>query len=163
MPYSNLSATLSDADKTAILTKINEITALLPFLLNLTPDERRGLQAMGDGNEPFITKAITYAEANPQFVPPYLNVAEFRKDVNLVIQITPILQALAQLMEGLRDTALAAGSEAFAESRVFYKSVQVAAGLNVPGADTIAEDLGQRFAGQGQSTPPPEPPPEPAP
>lgn len=158
MPYANISAVLSDADKTAALTKINEIKALLPFLINLTADERQGLQAMGDGNEPFITKAVGYAEANPLLVPPYLNVPEFRKDVNLVVQVTPVEQALAQLVEGVRDTKLAVGHEAYGEARTFYKSAQTAAGLNVPGADTIADDLGERFAGQGGSTPTPPPP-----
>jgi hypothetical protein len=50
------------------------------------------------------------------------------------------------------------GHEAYREALTFYRAVQQAAELNVPGADTIADDLGQRFAGQGGSTPPPPPP-----
>ena len=64
MPYANISATLSDADKTAIITKLNEAKALLTFLINLTGAEKKGLQSLTAGNEPFVTKALTYAEAN---------------------------------------------------------------------------------------------------
>jgi hypothetical protein len=41
MPNDNrISAEVAPADKTAILTKITEINTLLPFLINLTKDER---------------------------------------------------------------------------------------------------------------------------
>ena len=91
MPYANLSATLIDADKTSILTDLNDIKTLLPFLINLTKDEHRGLQSLTSGNEPFVSKALAYAEANPQLVPPYLDVPEFRKDFNLALPLQSIL------------------------------------------------------------------------
>jgi hypothetical protein len=49
MPDENrISAALTDANKTAILQKISEIRALLPFLVNLTPDERQTLPKLGE-------------------------------------------------------------------------------------------------------------------
>lgn len=158
MPYGNISSVLSDTDKTAILTKLNDIKALLTFLVNLTKDEKRGLQSLSPGNEPFVTKALTYAEANAGLVPPYLNVPEFRKDYNLALALQAILQVSSPLQEGLEDTGAAAGHEAYKAALTFYGAVQQAAQLNVPGADTIADDLAQRFAGQGPSSPPPPPP-----
>jgi len=161
MPYGNISSVLSDADKTAILTKLNDIKVLLTFLVNLTKDEKRGLQSLSPGNEPFVTKALTYAEANAGLVPPYLNVPEFRKDYNLALALQAVLQVSSPMQESLEDTTAAVGHEAYKAALTFYGSVQQAAQLNVPGADTIADDLAQRFAGQGNSTPPPPPPPNP--
>ncbi len=160
MPYANLSATLIDADKTSILTDLNDIKTLLPFLINLTKDVHRGLQSLTSGNEPFVSKALAYAEANPQLVPPYLDVPEFRKDFNLALTLQAILQISTPLQESIEDTARAVGHEAYRAALVFYKTAQQAAELNVPGADTIADDLGERFAGQGTTTPPapPNPP-----
>ncbi len=158
MPYGNISNVLADADKTAILTKLNDIKALLTFLVNLTKDEKRGLQSLSPGNEPFVTKALTYAEANAGLVPPYLNVPEFRKDYNLALALQAILQVSSPLQEGLEDTGAAVGHEAYKAALTFYGAVQQAAQLNVPGADTIADDLAQRFAGQGPSSPPTPPP-----
>ena len=124
MPYANLSNTLSDADKTSILTDLNDIKTLLPFLINLTKDEHRGLQSLTSGNEPFVTKALTYAEANPQLVPPYLDVPEFRKDYNLALALQTILQVSTPMQESMEDTAGAAGHEAYRAALVFYKTVQ---------------------------------------
>lgn len=161
MSYQNISAVLAAADLTSILNKINEIKVLLPFLVNLTPDDIRGLSKISDKSEPFVTKALGYAETTPTLVPPYLSVPEFRKDYNLYLQLKAVLQQLEQLLEGVRDTSIAVGSEANAGALTFYKSAQVAAKLNVPGAESIADDLAQRFEGQGNSGEPTPPTPTP--
>lgn len=49
MPYTNISA----ANLALIKTKINEIKALLPFLVNLTDEERQTILKMGDKSFPF--------------------------------------------------------------------------------------------------------------
>ncbi len=69
---------LADADKTAMLTKLNDIKTLLTFIVNLTKDEKRGLQSLSPGNEPFVTKALTYAGANAGLGPPYLTTTKLR-------------------------------------------------------------------------------------
>ncbi len=148
MPYANLSNTLSPADLTAILAKLNDIKTLLSFLINLTKDERRGLQSLSSGNEPFVTKALTYAEANAGLVPPYLNVPEFRKDYNLALALQTLLQTSTPLQESMEDTAAAVGHEAYKAALTFYGAVQQAAQLNVPGADTIA-DVGRAGGPRG--------------
>ena len=157
MPYEGISATLSAADHASILTKLNEIKVLLPFLVNLTPLERSTLPKMGDGSTPFVTKALTYAENNPQFVPPYMNVPELRKDFNLATQVSLLRQQLNQVAEALDDTELALGSEAFVTSLTFYASVKQATKMNIPGADSIYDDLKTRFPG-GPNNPAPPPP-----
>jgi hypothetical protein len=56
-----ISATLSAADKAAILTKINEIKALLPFLINLTVEEKSSLPKMStfrDGMDAAFAAAV---------------------------------------------------------------------------------------------------------
>lgn len=160
MPYQNISAVLAAADQATITTKINEIRALIAVLVNLTADERRALPKMSDGNEPFVTKALEYAEANPNLVPPFLSVTEWRKDYNYRTALRQVLQVIMPLVESLDDTELAAGSESYTASLKFYQAVQMAAEMNVAGVDTVASDLGARFAGQGGggNNPPPPPP-----
>ena len=160
MPYQNISAVLATADQATITTKTNEIRALLAVLVNLTPEERRALPKMSSGNEPFVTKALEYAEANPGLVPPFLNVPEWRKDYNYRNALRQVLQVIRPLVESIDDTELAAGSEAYTAALKFYETTRMAADMNVAGAGSIAEDLGERFSGQGGSTPtpPPNPP-----
>jgi hypothetical protein len=150
MPYQNISAELTNEDREYILTRLNEITARLPFLVNLTLDERRGLSKMGDKSVAFVTKAMDYASTNLEFVPPYLNVPELTKDANLANQLLTINNVIQILAEKIDDTLMAVGAEAYSASRTFYNSVKNAAKEAVPGADAIASDLSARFTGQGR-------------
>ena len=113
MPYQNISGVLSAADQAAITTKTNEIRALPPVLVNLTAEERRALPKMSDGSEPFVTKALEYAEANPTLVPPFLSVTEWRKDYNYRQALRQVLQVIQPVVESIGDTELAVGSEAY--------------------------------------------------
>ena len=40
MPYSNISQEITPAQYDTLVTKLNEVKALLTFLINLTPEER---------------------------------------------------------------------------------------------------------------------------
>ena len=159
MPYQNISAELSDAALAQIQQKITEIKALLPFLIQLTPEERQTLPKMGPASLAFVGKALSYAEGNPALVPPYVNVAEQRKDFALTEKLVLVNQQLGPLADGLESTLMAAGSEAFVTSLAFYNSVKQAAKGNVPGAGAIYNDLKTRFPGAGgkTATPPSHP------
>jgi hypothetical protein len=103
---------------------------------------------MGDGSIPFVDKSLNYASLNPNLVPPYLDVAELKKDVELVKNIDPVYNLMSQIFTSLDDTYTALGSEAFNASLTFYNIVRDAAKRNVPGASTIYEDLKKRFPGR---------------
>jgi hypothetical protein len=148
MPYSNISASVSTADRDAILVKLNEVKTLLPFLISLTKDERSTMLKMGDKSIAFVEKSLGHAQANTNLVPPYLDVAELNKDMALVKTITPIYNMLEQLYTSLDDTYMALGSEAFNASLTFYNTVRDASKRNVPGAKSIYEDLRSRFPGR---------------
>lgn len=161
MPYSNISANLSNSDRDAILQDLADIVALLPMLVNLTPSERQGGAKLGDKSLAFVLKALEYAEANPNLVPPYMDVPEFRKDENLREKLVIIFRKVTQLAESLDDTILALGREEYQQALTFYNSVQQAAKNNVPGSDSIATDLGERFEqaprdNKSDATPPEE-------
>ena len=48
MPENRVSATLSTVERDAVLTAIADIKKNLAFLVDLTPEERRGLPKLGD-------------------------------------------------------------------------------------------------------------------
>jgi hypothetical protein len=51
------------------------------------------------------------------------------------------------LEEGVDDTKMIAGSEAYQATLVFYKSVKVAAAQDIPGAKVVYDELKTRFPG----------------
>jgi tRNA threonylcarbamoyladenosine modification (KEOPS) complex Pcc1 subunit len=58
MSNDRISTTLSAADMETIMSSINSIQKALPFLIDLTNDERRGLPKLGDKSRAFVTKAL---------------------------------------------------------------------------------------------------------
>ena len=91
MADQQVSATLSTTTRDEILVNINAIKLQLPFLIDLTTDERRGLSKMGDKSSAFVTKALEV-----DFLPRSFNIEEMRKDVELMQMLQPILMVLNQ-------------------------------------------------------------------
>ncbi len=148
MPDDNrISATVSPTDKAAIITKLTEIKALLPFLLNLTKDERIQLPKLGGASLLFDEQCASYMASAPTLVPPYVDPAEVGKDRALRLVIADILREVKKLCEQLDDTLLLIGSEIWMADLSFYQMVRQAARRNVVGADTVYDDLKERFPG----------------
>ena len=160
MPNDNrISAVLAPADKAAILQKITDIRALLPFLLNLTVQERKELFKLGDKGLGFDDKCRTYLANNSTLVPAFVTVAEVDKDRTLRTALLDLQRELASLLEAVDDTALVLGSEILMADLSFYANVRQAAKRGVPGIDVIFSDLQQRFPGTRKATTPTPPTP----
>ena len=161
MPNDNrISAVLAPADKTTILQKITDIRALLPFLLNLTVQERKELFKLGDKGLGFDEKCKTYMANNATLVPSYVTVAEVEKDRVLRTAMLDILRELASLQEAVDDTVLTLGSEILMADLSFYQSVRQAARRGTPtGIDVIYNDLQERFPGTRKPATPTPPTP----
>jgi hypothetical protein len=157
MPYTNLSASLAPAQATAIATAIATIKTNLPFLINLTPDERQSFSKMGDDGFVYVTKALEHAANNASIIPPAISVAEGKKDLDLANALRPILQQLTSLVESVDDTMMAAGVEAKDFADNFYNIVKVMATTNTPGMNAIAEDLAGFYEKASNTETPPTP------
>jgi hypothetical protein len=135
---------------TQVQTKIDEVTALLaPYLLALTPVERKELPKMGEKTIAFVEKAYDFALQNPNLVPPYLEVDAFGLDFADAHGLWTLLNTIQQLEESVDDTEMAAGSEAYQAALVFYQSVKTSAAQDIPGAKAVYEELRTRFPQRG--------------
>ena len=161
MPNDNrISAVLAPADKATILQKITEIRALLPFLINLTVQERKELFKLGDKGLGFDEKCKSYMAANPGLVPSFVSVTEMDKDRTLRLAVLDIQRELDSLREALDDTALVLGSEILMGDLSFYQNVRQATKRgSITGVDVIYNDLKARFPGTRTATTPTPPTP----
>lgn len=144
MTHNRVSASLSDADGRAVLEAVRTIREKLPFLVDLTPDERHRLPKMGDKSRAFVEQALNIATQNPDVLPRSFDVEEMRKDVELMDALRPLAAALAQLYELVDDTLLEVSSEAYAAALAVYQYVR-AAGKGAA-LDDLLEGMSQRFA-----------------
>ncbi|GGE97243.1 hypothetical protein [Hymenobacter cavernae] len=124
--------------------------ALAPYLVSLTPEERKTMLRMADKTVAFVQKTNDYATSNPAFVPPFVDLAELKQDVAALTALTPLHQQLEQLALDVDSTMMTAGSEAYGNSLTIYNNIKFLAQNKQPGAQTAFEDLKQRFAGQGK-------------
>lgn len=144
MPYQNITGTLSEADIQEIKAALVTIEEKLPFLINLTAEERRKLYKMGDKSLAFVNNSLTAAQSNPDILPASFDLDEFVRDYQLATNLTDIFFRLQQLTEKVDDTLMAVSSEAMSSSLTVYDYVKTAA-KKTPGIKIIAEQLGERF------------------
>ena len=123
---------------TQVTTKLNEILTLVkPYAITLTPEERKSMLKMGDKSNSFVEKALEYTRTNPEFVPAYMNVAEFETDFVETKNLIGVMSLATQVSNSIDDTQLAAGSEAYHAALYYYRNVQQSAAVNVPGAKDL--------------------------
>ncbi|MBN3943989.1 MAG: hypothetical protein V7L21_07835 [Nostoc sp.] len=143
MSTTPISATLAQTERDAVLQAISTIKEKLPFLVDLSSDDRKTLPKMGDKSRAFVSIALEVAVQNPEFLPRSFDLEEMRKDVQLFEALYPVLLSLTQLQELVDDTSLAVGSEAYAAALQVY-SYAKASGQGA-GLDTVVAEMGKRF------------------
>lgn len=143
MPNAPISAKMSDTNREIVLSAIATIKASMPFMVDLTAEDRKALPKMGDKSRAFVTKALEIATQNPDFLPRSFDLEEMRRDVELFDQLYPLLLSLNQLQEMLENTYTAVGSEAYTAALTIYKYAK--ASDQSGSLEGIVDDLGQRF------------------
>ena len=130
----------------AALQKVEEAqTILAPYLLQLTPEERKKRLKMGDKSLPLVEKTAEFAVTYPQFCPSYFNLDELNIDLADVINLRSLAVHVHQLGRDVEDTTMIAGSEALAQTLMYYNSVKQAAANKVSGAIAVFDELKKRF------------------
>ena len=148
MSQENLISTEIPAPVVAdINEKLNAINLALAniLLFNLTGQDRLELTKLGDKSLAFVEKSLEYASSNPTLVPTYLDLPEAKRDLKLAQDLGNILKQISTLQRAVEDTMMVAGSEAYDAALVFYGSLKGASRVNVPGSQSILEDLQKRF------------------
>lgn len=120
-------------------------TALVSYIFRETKKEHQKLFKMGNKTVATVQKVKSYTETNPEFIPSYMQTAEFDMDVEVVSQLSPMHNIAFQLASDMDDTRMLAGSEALGEAMFYYGSARETAKKGIPQAKPIYEDLRARF------------------
>lgn len=149
MPYQNINTSLSAADAQAVRDAFAVVLNKLPFLINLTNDERKSIAKTGPDSVSFVQNALTAAQTNPAILPASFITTQFKSDVDLFTILTELGTLAASLASQIDDTRLAVGGEAMQQAKQVYTYVKTAA-KTTPGLKPIAEQLGERFQRSGK-------------
>ena len=145
-----ITAELSEEGLAEVLQAIETIRQKLPFLVLLSPSDKKATAMLDEGRIPFATKAVEYASREAAISPNPPLLIEAQKDLQVYTRLQSVERELSRLSEMVSDTRMLAGAELYEFARVTYKMSKIAASLAVPGTKSIVDDLGRLFATQGK-------------
>lgn len=152
MTNNRLQATVSTADRDAILSALATIRAKLPFLLALSLEESRSLARLGDKSRAFVEKAVDLAVRHPEILPGTFELDELKADLELFATLYPIMMQIAELHNLVGDTVAVAGNEAYTAARMVYSYAKIS-GLSAE-LDPLIDDLSKRYRRKSAAQPP---------
>jgi len=144
MSYQNVSYVITAKDHAEIMAAFDTLNAKLPFLINLTDEERRALFKMGPKSVDFVQDSAEVTKNFPEIIPPSFDKDEHVRDANLIKHLVTYLLKLDSIQEKTSDTLIAVGNEAMKQSLEVYALVK-SQEERIPGLKTISAKLGERF------------------
>jgi hypothetical protein len=142
-----ISATLSDADKTAAITSIKAAKSKLPFLVSMNMEERKKERKMASKSVDYVKQSLRGAQTFPLQMRGDFDTAEFTKDVTLISQLWDVRTEIMGLVELIDDTIMAAGTDAMQAADDVYNTLKVAAKNNA-NVKTVLDEIGKFYEGQ---------------
>ena len=157
MALNNLwSLSFTAAELTQIDQAINSLeTVLQGKTVHLTPEQRQQYGRIAEQNKLFVNKAKSYMEQYPQFVPLFLDKAEYDRDYAARQQLESRMQRLSSVTEQLSDTKILLDFDNYHNSITFYRNMKYLSGENVPGTNVIYDDMKQFFVTTSTTPTPP--------
>ena len=152
----SISFTISPEDLQAVKDMIASINELLePYLITLSPEERDKLLEMSEQCEPFVAKVMDYAVTNPEFLPPFVQIEDVKKDWHDSSSFLSIFRSIQKLESNLSDTVRVISSDAFETALIYFNWVKLATEMNVPYSKIICDDLNKSLEGEENNKPKP--------
>jgi hypothetical protein len=141
-----VSNVITDEDFNAIKQKIVELeTQVSAFAIELHIDNKPSLGILGDRSIPFTEHTFMLATERPEILPKYVDMEEFKKDIDLYKKCKELLKLVEIVHERIMDTHIAAGADAFSSARKIYNNVKNLVKINAPGVSVIYDELKKRY------------------
>ena len=151
MPLNQIQGRLDINDEQQLKTMINDIEDLVPWLVNLTPAERKSYVKLGKQSYRFIDEVAEIAKERPELFPSFLDKTDFLKIVSSFDVLSHLRMKLISLSEAVDDNTMAFGEMAMRNGLAVYRNVKDASQHNVKGTNELAAMLAKRFDYTGTS------------
>jgi hypothetical protein len=121
---------------------LNAIKELLDsFSQHLRALDRRRLNGVGIKKLGFIERAYELALENGEFLPHYLTLEKFGKDIEYFMDFRSLTDVVSQIREQLWNITIQSADIAYTDALEFYASVREAAKRRVDAAETLNNAL----------------------
>ena len=139
-----ISASLTVADKAAIIQSLVDVKEKMPFLSTLQPSQTNSIFKVGNAYLPMVDKIHQVVMTHPEILPAIFDKEEFLNDYELFNALRPIFNQINELAEGIQKTFTALGSDTLVAALEVYSAVKQNKD-KVPGLSVISDELGVYF------------------
>lgn len=144
MSQNLVSITITPEQAATVMQALAQIEVVLKDCITLAPPQRKRMKFMGTKSVDFTRTTIRTAVANPDVLPPNLDIAGAQADVAALDALLPIMERVDQLRQRIEDTVAALGSDSYATARTAYAQLKLS-GL-AAGLEGLVKALGGTFA-----------------
>ncbi|MFC1734211.1 hypothetical protein ACFL6I_28235 [candidate division KSB1 bacterium] len=134
----------------SLLSYLKIIQSQLPFLDNLSIDERKQLCRKGPNQHAFMRKVLELSKKNPQHENPYVNVKRMEENLNVADRLRALSQELNELSKSIEDTSGILYQESYDMGRMLYMHYQMIARNDHRDAQEIISELKPYFPRTGK-------------
>ena len=146
MAHEPLLIEITEANLTALATKVAEIEAIFPFLDNFTILEIKKIICMGDIRIAQAQKLLDIALQHPKIIPPDFSVSDFESEMKAFIQTRGLMRIpVFSLLEKIDKAGKIIGNGAFTKALKVKELLEVANRDN-PGYDQLMREVNEMFA-----------------
>jgi hypothetical protein len=147
----NLNATALTPDLVkGVKDKLDDVRQMFPFAVGLSARDRLTNRALGSRSTQFVQQSIENMKQNPSLVPAFVDVEEAETFYSMYNSLLGIRDSVEQLHRLVGDAMHMAGTMANKQSLDFYNSVKRGSKANVPGAQSVLENLKPRVKNMGR-------------
>ncbi len=136
-----------DADMGKLDTVIEDLKQATTYRVDLQDEDKEGLVMFGTKALNFTQAALDSMGEVETLVSGFLDVEELKADVKFCQDFGPKIKKLERLLDQLKDTYSAAGSDAYAASLTYYNTIKAASRAKLPGTEAIYKELKKYFTG----------------
>lgn len=118
---------------------------------NLTANDRQVYGSIQDANKLMVNKSLFYMEQNPDIVPKFVDINEFKRDYEARDTIEQAIRRLDAIKRKLEDTKILLDYDNYQDVMAFYRAVRYLAKEQEEYAIHVYEELKTYFPGNRTS------------
>lgn len=130
MATGNISGAITPETKESIKQKVEGIKTDMPFLVNLTKDQRKKLQTIGPNRLGYVTEANLASNAHKSALAGDFDLEEYNRDKALLADLAEVYSWITPLQDSIVSTMMALGAEVLTETGEAYGYLKTAAKKN---------------------------------
>jgi hypothetical protein len=139
-----ITLTVTHDQRDTALAGIAQAVAALPGMVTVHPSQVRDLYHFVNKNELFARGVLRTLEAHPRIVPPSLDVAGARGDLDALDALRPVLEEVTRLQALLEGTVTLLGHDVMHFGYEGYRQLKVTGAEH--GLEDLRRDIGHQFS-----------------